>query len=65
LEQIIWQRLKKTIAKLPLVNAKEALQRSRLIGTRQEKKHTEVKDDEKVMGYMVFINAQSLLSCGM
>jgi hypothetical protein len=43
----------------------EALQRSPLISTRPEKKLIEVKADEKVMGYMVFINKQSLLPCGM
>jgi hypothetical protein len=48
-----------------LANAKEALQRSPLTSIRQEKKHIEVKADEKVMGYMVFINKQSLLPCGM
>jgi hypothetical protein len=48
-----------------LANAKEVLQRSPLISTRQEKKHIEVKADEKVKRYMVTPYTQSLLSCGM
>jgi hypothetical protein len=48
-----------------LVNAKEVLQRSPLISTRQEKKLIEDKVDEKTKCYMVTPYTQSLLSCGM
>jgi len=48
-----------------LANAKEALQRSPLISTRPEKKHIEVKADEKAQRYMATLNPQSLLPCGM
>jgi hypothetical protein len=48
-----------------LANVKEALQRSPLISTRQEKKLTEVKADEKTKRYMASPNPQSLLPCGM
>jgi hypothetical protein len=48
-----------------LANAKEVLQRSPIISTRQEKKLIEVKADEKTKRYMATPYPQGLLPCGM